>query len=336
MFCILGKLMSRLLQFWEHAGKISSCPFRQIFTKLRMPRMVNTPTLPTDSLYKMLTIAGIVMVIGGYALGWDAVKSISNSTEEVQLQKNVYERHLDDLDEEMSRIRHSYIEVIYKFREVLKPFQKEWRDDSFKMYFDYPSAEDPDFRWSEAAYEWRIGISTDIRNITNGTSGFTVHAPQSTEIAEAMKTVLSKAEAFEVNSGLHGAKKKAAVEENSKLNRIKPVLLGALLFSVLLFMCGVSVFLQGSINWYNQIQVIDDRVAEKKIGEIGYTVIMLERYSCMYLNTAKVLAIVFGVSLVFFSFLVSVYSIGQLFSNSTGGRIIDPSMPYSEARSVFI
>ncbi len=40
---------------------------------------IDTTALPTDSLYKMLTIGGVVLVVGGLALCWKSIDETQTS-----------------------------------------------------------------------------------------------------------------------------------------------------------------------------------------------------------------------------------------------------------------
>ena len=258
---------------------------------------LDASSLPTDSLYKMLTVGGLVLVVGGIALMWKSIDesqttqlavseaegALSNAIVAPQLDyKTICNRH-KELEDEI-RLVMSGVNV-----KALKEFKGGQPSDfptlggsltsmlkrNTSAGVEWGIVPPPDLADTKSVKDW-IRVCSAIREYKKEAASFLtapnleIVGPELSEralkeindIQSMVSELEKKAIALSVpHQALESAKSRHTLAEKRQV-----VILGS---GLILFSLGCFVFARASKNWYEQVQRFDDAILQNQAKDLA-------------------------------------------------------------------
>lgn len=250
-------------------------------------------SLPTDSLYKMLTIGGLVLVIGGMALGWKAIdetqtsqitlseaeSALANASIPVQLEYMAIEERHRVIEHEIGLVLSGVNVSALKEFKGGQPNDFPSFDQSLSRIELGQSAISslrgmspvPKHTGSLEVKDW-IKIGEEIRKHKDLVDGF-LTAPNLTIIKDDLKQkAIKEFEAIQMQVArldekavLLSGPQQTLYSAKLRYNLARKRQLSLLIVGIVLFCVGASVFARASKNWYEQVQRYEDAKLQKEV-----------------------------------------------------------------------
>lgn len=245
---------------------------------------MESPKLPTDSLYKMLSIGGIVLVISGALLGWKAIDEnalvmaefrqsedvLTNAATTAQLKYQFigqrYQRIETRLDQAINGVN---VDALNEFKGG-QPNSFPQLADSLKLPkshgVEFGVTPMPEIPFDASVPDW-IAVVGRIRSHRDGVTRF-LNARNLTVIPTALKdealneladldTELSNLETLVLALAAPSQAYNASSDQRDWATQKRSFLLYA---SVFLWATGIAVFGRASKNWFEQTQRYQDAI----------------------------------------------------------------------------
>jgi hypothetical protein len=254
---------------------------------------VEASSLPTDSLYKMLTIGGLVLVVGGMALGWKAIdetqtsqialseaeSALANASVPVQLEYlAIAERHRE-IEREIGLVLSGVnVNALKEFKGGQPNVFPSFDQSLSRIELDESAISSvrgvtpvPKHTGSLEVKDW-IKIGEEIRKHKELVDGF-LTAPNLTVIKDDLKQkAITEFEAIQSlvlkldeKAVLLSGPQQTLYSAKLRYDLARKRQLSILLVGFVLFCVGVSVFARASKNWYEQVQRYEDAKLQKEV-----------------------------------------------------------------------
>jgi uncharacterized membrane protein YidH (DUF202 family) len=251
--------------------------------------------LPTDSLYKMLTIGGIVLVVGGLALSWKAIDqtqasqialteaeaAMSNSAVPVQLEYRaickMYAQVENDISASMSGIN---LEAQKEFKggqpdsfPTLAESLRSHQRGRESVGISYDAIAPPILADQLTVKEW-IAVTSEMRKHHDLVVGF-LEAPNLTIVGKdlargslqsinAIQKIVDSLEEKAIalaapQQGLNSARLRHSLARNQQIV--------ILTVGIFLLVLGMFIFVRASKNWYEQVQRYEDAKLQSEVKD---------------------------------------------------------------------
>ncbi|HBE69443.1 MAG TPA: hypothetical protein DDW52_14965 [Planctomycetaceae bacterium] len=221
-----------------------------------------TPKLPTDSLYKMLTIGGIVLVVSGVLLLMQSNAALQQLRNERLLANATYVQS-------GARLRVAFETLVGRIRELEQ--RAEQIDEDFKVSTSFAievTADgklEPKSVHDEFSYEsWITTLDWTSRYI-DGLGRWAEEHEVGEEVGNEVASLgASTAELYAMADAVRLPEQKRTAAEVQYESFVADWLFThTLVVALLLF--GLYVFVRASLNWYNQSQRFQDAILARQI-----------------------------------------------------------------------
>jgi len=264
---------------------------------------LESTSLPTDSLYKMLTIGGLVLVIGAFAIGWkaaDETQLVMISTAEAE---SAFANANTPVHLQCWKIINEYQKIESQMVRAINPNGVNW--EALKEFKggqpnDFPSLVDtlrsqivggginfdakpsPIIPKNTGVEEW-LQIVSKIREHRKSVESF-LTAPNLTVISKELQgsglkqvTEIEKfVDQLELTSLSVAAPERSYESAKRRTQWANTKQKVAMSTAIVIFLIGIFVFARASKNWYEQAQRYHDAIlqAEAHGKKIGTSIIL--------------------------------------------------------------
>ncbi len=264
---------------------------------------MDSTSLPTDSLYKMLTIGGLVLVIGAFAIGWKAADETQLAMIFTAEAETAFANANTPVHLQCWKIINEYQKIEGQMVRAINPNSVNW--EALKEFKggqpnDFPSLADtlrspivggginfdekpsPIIPKNTGVEEW-LQIVSKIREHRNSVESF-LTAPNLTIINKELQgsglkqaTEIEKlVDQLELTSLSVAAPEQSYESAKRRAQWANTKQKVAMSTAIVIFLIGIFVFARASKNWYEQAQRYHDAIlqAEAHGKEIGKRIIL--------------------------------------------------------------